>query len=79
MTGEDVVGEAAIAEPSAAATRPSSNASPRAGPANDDWLSAHGAIPVNHGDDLPARLLAAAPSGHIDALLDFFGGFVRST
>ena len=45
-----------------------------AGPANDTWLSEHGAIPVNHGDDLPARLLAAAPSGHIDALLDFFGG-----
>ena len=26
------------------------------------------------GDDLPARLRAAARSGHIDALLDFFGG-----
>ena len=34
----------------------------------------HGAIPVNYGNDLPARLLAAAKSGHIDALLDFFGG-----
>ena len=31
-------------------------------------------IPVNYGDDLPKRLLAAAKSGRIDALLDFFGG-----
>jgi len=31
-------------------------------------------VPVNHGDDLPARLRAAAQFGHIDALLDFFGG-----
>jgi NADPH:quinone reductase-like Zn-dependent oxidoreductase len=45
-----------------------------AGPSNDAWLAAHGAIPVNHGDNLPARLRAAGKSGHIDALLDFFGG-----
>lgn len=45
-----------------------------AGPSNDAWLAEHGAVPVNYGDDLPARLRAAAPSGHIDALLDFFGG-----
>ena len=45
-----------------------------AGPSNDAWLANHGAVPVNYGDDLPARLRAAAPSGHIDALLDFFGG-----
>jgi NADPH:quinone reductase-like Zn-dependent oxidoreductase len=45
-----------------------------AGPSNDAWLAGHGAVPVNYGDDLPARLRAAAPSGHIDALLDFFGG-----
>jgi NADPH:quinone reductase-like Zn-dependent oxidoreductase len=45
-----------------------------AGPSNDAWLTDHGAIPVNYGDDLPKRLLTAAPSGHIDALLDFFGG-----
>jgi len=45
-----------------------------AGPSNDAWLTGHGAVPVNYGDDLPARLLAAAKSGHIDALLDFFGG-----
>jgi NADPH:quinone reductase-like Zn-dependent oxidoreductase len=45
-----------------------------AGPSNDAWLTGHGAIPVNYGDDLPARLRAAAPSGQVDALLDFFGG-----
>lgn len=45
-----------------------------AGPSNDAWLSGCGAIPVNYGDNLPARLRVAAPSGHIDALLDFFGG-----
>jgi NADPH:quinone reductase-like Zn-dependent oxidoreductase len=45
-----------------------------AGPSNDAWLTGHGAVPINYGDDLPARLLAAAKSGHIDALLDFFGG-----
>ncbi|MDT5065841.1 MAG: hypothetical protein QOK02_1996 [Mycobacterium sp.] len=45
-----------------------------AGPDNDSWLTAHGATPVNYGDDLPARLRAAAPSGRVDALLDFFGG-----
>ncbi len=45
-----------------------------AGAANDAWLSAHGAIPVNYGDDLARRCKAAAPSGRIDAFLDFFGG-----
>jgi NADPH:quinone reductase-like Zn-dependent oxidoreductase len=45
-----------------------------AGPTNDAWLTEHGAIPVNYGDDLPDRLRAAAPSGRVDALLDFFGG-----
>lgn len=45
-----------------------------AGPSNDAWLTGHGAVPVNYGDNLPARLRAAAKSGHIDALLDFFGG-----
>ena len=45
-----------------------------AGPSNDTWLTDHGAVPINYGDDLPARLRAAAQSGHIDALLDFFGG-----
>jgi NADPH:quinone reductase-like Zn-dependent oxidoreductase len=45
-----------------------------AGPSNDAWLADRGAVPVNYGDGLSARLRAAAPSGHIDALLDFFGG-----
>lgn len=45
-----------------------------AGPSNDEWLRAHGVIPVNYGDDLAERLRAAAPDGRIDAFLDFFGG-----
>jgi NADPH:quinone reductase-like Zn-dependent oxidoreductase len=45
-----------------------------AGPSNDAWLRDHGAIPVNYGDNLSVRLRAAAKSGHIDALMDFFGG-----
>lgn len=45
-----------------------------AGSANDEWLATHGAIPVNYGDDLAARLRAASPSGRVDAFLDFFGG-----
>jgi NADPH:quinone reductase-like Zn-dependent oxidoreductase len=45
-----------------------------AGPSNDAWFADHGAVPVNYGDDLPVRLRAAAQPGHIDALLDFFGG-----
>jgi NADPH:quinone reductase-like Zn-dependent oxidoreductase len=45
-----------------------------AGPSNDDWLKAHGVVPVNYGDNLAERLRAAAPNGRIDAFLDFFGG-----
>jgi NADPH:quinone reductase-like Zn-dependent oxidoreductase len=45
-----------------------------AGPSNDEWLRAHGVIPVNYGDDLAERLQAAAPERRIDAFLDFFGG-----
>jgi NADPH:quinone reductase-like Zn-dependent oxidoreductase len=46
-----------------------------ASPAVQRCLAAdHGAVPVNYGDNLPARLRAATKSGHIDALLDFFGG-----
>lgn len=45
-----------------------------AGPANDDWLREHGAIPVNYGDGLADRLRAAAEPGRVDAFLDFFGG-----
>ncbi|CAN5221927.1 NADP-dependent oxidoreductase [soil metagenome] len=45
-----------------------------AGPANDEWLSSHGVIPVNYGDDPADRLRHASPSGRIDAFLDLFGG-----
>jgi len=49
-----------------------------AGPANDTWLSAHGVIPVNHGDAIGPRLKSAAPAHRIDAFLDFFGqGYVE--
>ncbi|MHA3021416.1 NADP-dependent oxidoreductase [Mycobacterium sp. BMJ-28] len=45
-----------------------------AGPSNDDWLRAHGAVPVNYGDGLADRLRAATETGRVDAFLDFFGG-----
>ncbi|MGV9799314.1 NADP-dependent oxidoreductase [Mycobacterium sp. NPDC003449] len=45
-----------------------------AGPANDDWLRGHGAVPVNYGDGLADRLRTASPSGRVDAFLDLFGG-----
>jgi NADPH:quinone reductase-like Zn-dependent oxidoreductase len=45
-----------------------------AGPSNDDWLTAHGVIPVNYGDSLANRLREAAPDGRVDAFLDLFGG-----
>jgi NADPH:quinone reductase-like Zn-dependent oxidoreductase len=45
-----------------------------AGPSNNEWLTAHGVIPVNYGDELADRLRAAAPNGRIDAFLDSFGG-----
>jgi NADPH:quinone reductase-like Zn-dependent oxidoreductase len=49
-----------------------------ASPANDEWLSAHGVIPINYGDGLADRLRQAAPGGRIDAFLDFFGaGYVE--
>ncbi|MEF2979353.1 NADP-dependent oxidoreductase [Subtercola sp. YIM 133946] len=49
-----------------------------ASPANDAWLTEHGAVPVPYGDDpadlgdLQDRLRAAAPEG-IDAFIDLFG------
>jgi NADPH:quinone reductase-like Zn-dependent oxidoreductase len=43
-----------------------------ASPANDDWLVAHGVIPVSYGDGLAERLRSAAPNG-IDAFIDLFG------
>lgn len=45
-----------------------------AGPGNDEWLTTHGATPVNYGDGLADRLRDASPSGRVDAFLDFFGG-----
>lgn len=42
-----------------------------AGPSNDQWLTEHGAVPVNYGDGLADRLRA---TGRIGAFLDFFGG-----
>ncbi|MUM15832.1 NADP-dependent oxidoreductase [Mycobacterium sp. CBMA271] len=45
-----------------------------AGPGNDEWLTAHGVIPVNYGDGLADRIKAAAAPGRVDAFLDFFGG-----
>ncbi|MCV7226297.1 NADP-dependent oxidoreductase [Mycolicibacterium komossense] len=45
-----------------------------AGPSNDDWLAAHGVIPVNYGDGLADRLREASPSGRVEAFLDLFGG-----
>ena len=45
-----------------------------AGPSNDQWLAAHGVIPVNYGGRLADRLRLAAPDGRVDAFLDFFGG-----
>jgi len=43
-----------------------------AGASNDGWLSDHGAVPINYGDDLANRLRAAA--ANVNAFLDFFGG-----
>jgi NADPH:quinone reductase-like Zn-dependent oxidoreductase len=48
-----------------------------AGPANADWLTSIGAIPIAYGDGLADRLRAAAPDG-IDAFIDTFGsGYVE--
>lgn len=43
-----------------------------ASPANHDWLSAHGVVPVSYGDGISERLRAVAPDG-IDAFIDLFG------
>jgi NADPH:quinone reductase-like Zn-dependent oxidoreductase len=45
-----------------------------AGRSNDDWLTAHGVVPVNYGDGLADRLRNAVAGKQIDAFLDFFGG-----
>lgn len=47
-----------------------------AGPANHEWLAAHGVKPVAYGEALAERLRAAA--GRIDALIDTHGdGYVK--
>jgi NADPH:quinone reductase-like Zn-dependent oxidoreductase len=43
-----------------------------ASPANDAWLAANGATPVNYGERLGQRLLAQAPDG-INAFIDLYG------
>ncbi|HWG13066.1 MAG TPA: FAD-binding protein, partial [Streptosporangiaceae bacterium] len=40
--------------------------------ANADWLTAHGAVPVEYGDGLADRLRGLAPDG-IDAFIDLHG------
>jgi NADPH:quinone reductase-like Zn-dependent oxidoreductase/FAD/FMN-containing dehydrogenase len=40
--------------------------------ANADWLTAHGAVPVEYGDGLAERLRQQAPDG-IDAVIDLHG------
>jgi NADPH:quinone reductase-like Zn-dependent oxidoreductase len=44
-----------------------------AGPANHEWLAAHGVIPVAHGEGIADRLRAAS-GGRMDAFIDAFGG-----
>ncbi|HEX4721601.1 MAG TPA: NADP-dependent oxidoreductase [Pseudonocardiaceae bacterium] len=49
-----------------------------AGPANHEWLTAHGVIPVAHGDAVDGdrvvdRIRAVAPNG-VDAFVDTYGG-----
>jgi NADPH:quinone reductase-like Zn-dependent oxidoreductase len=42
-----------------------------AGPANHEWLSGHGVIPVTYGDGVAGRIRDAA--GKVDAFIDTFG------
>src|SRR5262249_6042745 len=47
-----------------------------AGPANHEWLSGHGVIPVGYGDGVGDRIRAAS-NGRVDAFIDTFGrGYV---
>lgn len=47
-----------------------------AGPANHEWLTAHGVIPVAYGDGVADRMRQAA--GQVDAFIDTYGGdYVR--
>lgn len=45
-----------------------------AGPANHEWLTRHGVLPVAYGDGLVDRIRAVAPNGRVDAFLDTHGG-----
>jgi NADPH:quinone reductase-like Zn-dependent oxidoreductase len=45
-----------------------------ASPANHEWLTAHGVVPVTYGDKVAERILAAAPGETVDAFIDTFGG-----
>jgi NADPH:quinone reductase-like Zn-dependent oxidoreductase len=46
-----------------------------ASPANHEWLTRHGVIPVAYGDGVAERIRdAAQPSQRIDAFLDTYGG-----
>jgi NADPH:quinone reductase-like Zn-dependent oxidoreductase len=48
-----------------------------AGESHHDWLTAHGVIPVVHGDAVAERITKAA-NGHVDAFIDLFGdGYVE--
>ena len=44
-----------------------------AGKRNDQWLTAHGVIPVAYGDGVEDRIRAAS-GGKVDAFVDTFGG-----
>jgi NADPH:quinone reductase-like Zn-dependent oxidoreductase len=44
-----------------------------ASPANAEWLTDHGAVPVGYGDGLAERLRRAAGPDGIDAFIDLFG------
>ena len=43
-----------------------------AGPANHEWLTQHGVIPVSYGDGVADRIRQAAPT--TDAFIDTYGG-----
>jgi NADPH:quinone reductase-like Zn-dependent oxidoreductase len=48
-----------------------------AGPANHEWLRAHGVVPVSHGDGVAERIRQTA-DGPIDAFIDLHGnGYVE--
>jgi NADPH:quinone reductase-like Zn-dependent oxidoreductase len=45
-----------------------------AGQSNHAWLKGHSVIPVAYGQDVAARIRAAAPDGKVDAFIDTYGG-----